>query len=503
MSERAIQNAVDRAEAVQDPLEALLANSAHDPGAPITTDGLALLADLKTHDTAGYERARAKLRSTDVRIGELDKALSVRMQSGDCATNGRPLTWDEPEPWPSPVDGAELLNEVVQSIKRYLVLPSAAAETMALWAMFAHSHDAWFISPRLAFLSPEKRCGKTTALFMMQQLVPKPLLASNITPSAVFRSIEMATPTLLIDEADTFLDSNDELRGILNSGHNKAGAFVVRNVGDDHTPAQFCTWSPVVIAMIGNLPETLNDRALVISLQRKNREDRVARFRLDRVEFLKVLWQKLARWAGDNIYALRSWDGQVPETLLDRAADNWRPLLAIADTVGGSWPEVARQAALALTDTDDEGSVGTLLLQDLKRLFDDEGVDRLQTDRILAKLHAMEERPWPEWRQGKPLTARQLSKLLKPFGISPRTIRLEGDVTAKGYYLKDLKGAFARYTPSLSVTPSQTAETLGFLEDLSVTSPEDVTDKKAPKPAENLNCDAVTDKDGGTWEEVL
>jgi hypothetical protein len=156
-----------------------------------------------------------------------------------------------------------------------------------------------------------------------------------------------------------------------------------------------------------------------------------------------------------------------------------------------------------LTDKEDEGSAGAILLHDLKTLFDDEGVDRLQTDRILAKLHEMDDRPWPEWRQGRPLTARQLSKLLKPFGISPRTIRFDGGSTAKGYYLKDLKGAFARYTPSLSVTPSQTAEILGFSQDLSVTSPEDVTDKKAPKPAENLNCDAVTESDGGTWEDVL
>ena len=61
------------------------------------------------------------------------------------------------------------------------------------------------ISPRLAFSSPTKGCGKTTALDVMGQLVLRPLAAANVSPSAIFRVVEACHPTLLIDEADSFL----------------------------------------------------------------------------------------------------------------------------------------------------------------------------------------------------------------------------------------------------------------------------------------------------------
>ena len=76
--------------------------------------------------------------------------------------------------------------------------------------------------------SPEKRCGKTTLLGLLSELVNRPIVAANISSPAFFRVIEETKPTLLIDEADTFLQGNDELRGILNSGYAKKTAFVVR-----------------------------------------------------------------------------------------------------------------------------------------------------------------------------------------------------------------------------------------------------------------------------------
>jgi hypothetical protein len=53
-------------------------------------------------------------------------------------------------------------------------------------------------------------------------------MAANISSPAFFRVIEEARPTLVIDEADTWLQGNDELRGILNSGYTRKTAFVVR-----------------------------------------------------------------------------------------------------------------------------------------------------------------------------------------------------------------------------------------------------------------------------------
>jgi len=213
-------------------------------------------------DPIAYDRVREEeAKRIECRLGTLDRAVSRRRPKAPNADNddGAGLGLFEPEPWLDPVDGVDMLDQLVAVIKRYLVLEDHAAEAIALWVLHTYAHDTAFISPRLAFLSPDKRCGKTTALMVVQHLVWKALPAANITAAALFRSIEAASPTLCIDEADTFLRDNDELRGILNSGHNRANAFVIRVTGEEHTPAQFRTWAPVAIAMIGNLPDTLAD----------------------------------------------------------------------------------------------------------------------------------------------------------------------------------------------------------------------------------------------------
>ena len=111
-------------------------------------------------------------------------------------------------------------------LSRYLALPDGAAVAVALWVIHAHAFNSSPITPRLAIVSPEKRCGKTTLLRIIAALVPKPLAASNVTAAALFRTVETARPTLLIDEADTFLPDNQELRGVLNSGHGRDGNIV-------------------------------------------------------------------------------------------------------------------------------------------------------------------------------------------------------------------------------------------------------------------------------------
>jgi putative DNA primase/helicase len=475
--------------------EKLVEQVAADPGAAFEPQWLAFLTELKRQEPASYERVRSKLKKSGVRVGELDKLIGRSEHVEREIASGSALEWPEDDPWPEEVIGADLLDEVSDGIAHYLVVSKHEANTMALWAAFAHALDAFVISPRLAFVSPEKRCGKTTALSITQQLVPKALPASNISPSAVFRSIEMAQPTLLIDEADTFLNAGDELRGILNSGHNRHQAYVVRVTGDDHIPARFCTWSPVAIAMIGRLPDTLQDRSIVIELRRKKPSDNVERFRMDRVAGLEVLCRKLARWTTDSLAQLRAWDGSVPESLHDRAADNWRSLIAIADSAGGQWPEKARGAAIALSQGEaDDDSAAVMLLTDIQQLFHESGAEKLSTTGILERLNDMDERPWPEWKKGKPLTARQLARLLQRFGISPSTIRLPGSGTAKGYALASMQDTFSRYTPSQSVTPSQPALSNGYSQILSVTSESNVTDRKPLKPALTGTCDGVTDR---------
>ncbi len=179
------------------------------------------------------------------------------------------LVLHDPEAWPESVDGASLLNEIAATLARFISAAEAVYRTLALWVLYSHSFNVFDVSPLLAIVSPEKRCGKTTLLTLLGEFVPRPLFTSNITASALFRIIEKYHPTLLIDEADTFLTGDETLRGILNSGHHRNGAYIIRTAGEDYEPRQFTTWAPKAIAMIGNLPGTLDDRAIKIKMQRK------------------------------------------------------------------------------------------------------------------------------------------------------------------------------------------------------------------------------------------
>jgi putative DNA primase/helicase len=321
-----------------------------------------------------------------------------------------------------------------------------AADTAALWVLHAYLVIHFGVSPRLAIISPEKGCGKTTLLDVLSRLVPRPLLSANISVAATFRILEKHQPTLLIDEADTFLKNNDELRGILNSGHRQNGS-VVRIVGDDLEPRAFRTYSACAIAMIGNLPATLADRSVTIELRRRRPDESIEGFRFDRTAHLDELARRAARWAMDDFGLVRGVDPDMPADVHNRAADNWRPLLAIADAIGGGWSGRARRAVLAATaGRGAEDSVQLMLLIDIRSIFNERQTDRLPSADIVAALTVMEGRPWVEFRNDAPISASGLARLLSRYKISPATIRM-GEATPKGYYLSQFEDAFERYLP--------------------------------------------------------
>ena len=212
-------------------------------------------------------------------------------------------------------NGAEVLDDLREVFERYLILPEHGSVTMALWVMHAWTIDAAHVSPFLMFSSPEMRCGKSTAMALLSRTAPRSAMASNISPAAIFRYIEAFRPTLLIDEANSFAVENDELRGILNSGHTRDTASVIRLTGDDHEPKDFSTWAPKAIASIGKLANTLRDRSIILSMQRKKAGERVAKLRAREAdgEFL-ILRRKAKRWAADNIKALTAALPEIPRT---------------------------------------------------------------------------------------------------------------------------------------------------------------------------------------------
>jgi putative DNA primase/helicase len=376
-----------------------------------------------------------------------------------------------PEPWPEPVCPVDLIGQLTNLINSYVKLDADAGLGVALWILHAHTHDAANVSPILAISSPEMRCGKSTLVSITQRLTPSPLIASNISPAAVYRAVDQRRPTLLLDEADTYLRYNPELIGILNSGHCRYTATVVRTHGDNFDAKEFSTWSPKVIAMIGQLPPTLQDRAVVIPLRRKLPSERTCSLRMDTAEPFATLLRKCRRFAADFEATLRGADPEVPSSLSDRAADNWRPLLAIADLPGlpdlpdrlsdgrhhvGPISEAARALAIALSATAEPPmSTSTRMLSDIRRLLRTFSDVKVPSANLLQELNAQEDAPWGGMNEGRGIGPHFLSAQLRSFGITPRTIWIgstEGR-TCKGYLKQDFSDAFTRYLPAEAKGP--------------------------------------------------
>ena len=453
-----------------------------------------------------YEHERERVaQQLGMRASVLDDAVKLaRRSTEDTKGQGRAFELPAIEPWPDPVDGVELLDETAEAIRRYIVLGVSVAETLALWVVHTHCFTCFDITPRIAITSPEKGCGKSTLLKLLGRLVNRPLKTDNATAAAIFRTIEMVAPTLLIDEANTFLKQSDDLRGVLNSGHERGGQ-TLRLVGDNHEPRMFATWAPLAIAMIGQLPDTLNARSIPVNMCRAKPGEKVEPLRSGRARELDVLARKIARWVKDHQGEITAKDPGMGD-LNNREADNWYPLFAIAEAAGGRWPGRARELAASAERVVEEQSAKARLLQDVLWIFsgrpeiDERGktvllgrkVDRVSSDNLVKHLKEIDGQPWAEWNRGRGLTPDSLARLLKGFKIKPTTVRFPDRPVAKGYHFEDFRDAFSRYLPNQAVT-TVTANKINDLAGIqAVTNPSDVTAQKSEKKNEINDVTAVT-----------
>jgi hypothetical protein len=370
-------------------------------------------------------------------------------------------------PPPRP-QGAGLLGELHAALCRYVVLPSAeAADAVALWVAASHAQPAWEHAPRLAVVSPLKRCGKSRLLDVVAETCHAPLITVNATIAAVVRSIGEDPPTLLVDEADTLwgskkvADSNEDLRGLLNAGHQRNRPMLRWDV-TTRTLDRLDTFAMALLAAIGELPDTIMDRAVVIRMRRRAAGEHVDPYRTRRdAPPLNQLRDRLTEWVRAHLDALRH--ATPPMPLEDRAADTWEPLIAIADLAGGDWPDRARAAATTLTaaeaQQEEDASASVRLLGDLREVFGDD--DALYSTTILDRLHKLEDAPWGDW-YGRLLTSRDLAKLLRPYQVRARNLREHGTgAPRKGYTRADLHEPWARYLPLPPLHPPHRDETAG------------------------------------------
>jgi putative DNA primase/helicase len=350
------------------------------------------------------------------------------------------------EPWPTHLNGVALAEELRQRIQKHVVLTDAGYVACTLWILHTYCYGLFEHTPRLHAKSPTKRCGKTMLLTLLNELVHEPLLTSDVSGAVLFRVIDHLQPTVLLDEWDSILSNGkaEPLRNVLNSGFERNGGTwrTERAPGGAVEPRRFSTFGPVAVASIGELPETVADRAIVIPMRRKIREETIENLR----DFSGLeLKQKCLRWTMDNNDVLKTANPIIPQQLNDRQANCWQVLLALSDAIGGGWGRFARDAAVDLcAPADDTEMIGEILLRDIHKILSGQGADRVFSKDLLRSLLAKDDKSWGSVSGGRPLTANKVGRLLSSFGIVSGTIRI-GDKTDKGYYLNQFKDAWARY----------------------------------------------------------
>ncbi len=473
-----------------------------------TVERLAALSRLE-YDRARQHEAEAlgvRVNTLDQEVAKTRKALAP--ENGDSKGQGRDVVIADDEPWSDPVNGAMLLKEIAGIIRRYVVLPANAVLVLALWILHTFCFDIAEATPYLYLHSATKRCGKSRLLELLARMARRALVVAGPSAAFMFRVIELYKPALFMDEADAFLRDDEDMRGLLNNGY-KQGGSVGRlvKVGDELVPKQFSVFCPKVLAGIKGLSGTVMDRSIPIPMKRRTKDEKIETMRLRKLgEQMKPLRQQCERWASDNMSALENASPDIPESLNDRAAEVCEPLLAIAEAVGGEWPKKARDALVELlgAEDDDVESMGVMLLADMRDLFVKHG-DRLLSATIAEELAKLEERPWPEYRNGRPITVRQIAALLRHFDIKPITLRVTGDL-GKGYTLDAFADAFARYLSETGVNDPLHRSNVDVARvsagSRSVTSESSVTDEKPLEPATHMDCYGVTDREGGIEEVV-
>lgn len=402
-----------------------------------------IITRLATLSPLEYDRVRiAEAKLLNIRPATLDASVKAA-KSMSQKENRTPFP--EVEPWHEPINPAELLTTISHTIRRFIVCPPETAYAATLWIAMTWFIDVIQTAPLAVITAPEKRCGKSQLLFLLGRLVNRPIAASNITPAALFRSIDTWQPTLLIDEADSFMRENEELRGIINCGHTRDSAKIIRVVGDDHTPASFLVWGAKALAGIGYLPDTIMDRAITLELRRKLMNESAERLRHAEPNLFKVLSAKLARFAQDYSEKVQQAKPDLPDTLNDRAQDNWEPLLAIADMAGDNWSRLARAVATRISGNNEQSqSIGVELLSDIREIFEIKRTDKITSIELIRSLCLDEEKPWATYNRGLAIKPRQVASRLREFAIISNTIRI-GEMTAKGYLKSQFIDAFARY----------------------------------------------------------
>jgi len=362
-------------------------------------------------------------------------------------------------PTPTPLDLAE------DKLRAHVVFPSEhESVAVVLWIAATHAQQAWDHATRMVIRSPIKRCGKSRLLDLVYGLSHEVMMTANVSVAALVHSIVGDDPpTILMDEADTIFgrgrwgdDDTKALRGLLNAGFQRNRPYI-RWDPMKRQREEAPTFSMAALAGIGRLPDTIEDRAVIINLRRRRHDEVIKPFRVRDLPALEPLRDALGKWVRDRLPVLKQATPKL--SLEDRDADVWEPLIAIADQAGGTWPERARAAANALTQGAEEDEAELLLLH-IYEAFQAEGTRRMASRDLIEALFDREDGPWAAmwkqdvsreqsasgvWKKDTRVVGSKLAAMLKPFGIEVTKVKVPGTAqSAKGYKEEQFADTWAR-----------------------------------------------------------
>ncbi len=351
---------------------------------------------------------------------------------------GSPIASAGSSPRPEEKETAELLQAIMSCFETHISLPEGAASCIAAWVLFSHALDCFQVSPRLVLTSPMPGCGKTTVLSILELLVPDSLPTSNTSPAAIYRFLAKGRHTLLIDEADTFIEGKPDLANIMNSGYTKAMAFVLRtDTEKGFEPGKFPTWCAMVIALIGRLSSALESRSIIVPMRRARDDEGLRKVKEADLARFADLAKRARTWVASVSETLKNAQPAMPKGFANRDADNWAPLFAIADLAGHAWGQRVRDAAVKLRG-DVEPAPAERLLRAIRQAFAKAGADKLSSEDLCKSIREQDD--------GLQYWQSSLAAALRPFGIRPKSVRI-GNKTPKGYDQKQFEDVFARYIP--------------------------------------------------------
>lgn len=376
------------------------------------------------------------------------KAEAAAAEDSRASGESLELWFEDEEPSLEPQQIDAVLTDLYALLRKPVCYKSPEqTSACALWVLATWFVDQLDYAPYLLITAPMKACGKSTLLNTLSRLVRKPFPTSSTSAAGVFRVMSEYHPTLMIDEADTFLAQDQSLTGMLNAGIQRGtpAVRVEKNGAGEFVPMAYDSFGFKAICGINarRLSETITDRSIVIELQRRQKGQTITRLRDIPEERFQELRSRMARLAEDYGEKVKSMRPQLPEKLSDRAGDKWFGLLAIAEASGNSkLLRAYEKCAVELSKTVTESSISELL-DSLGEILPSLSGNYVLSQALLDRLLNDPDGGWDTYFHGKPITKKWLGRKLHDFGVKSFNVRIEGN--AKGYRISEIQAVLDRY----------------------------------------------------------